>query len=84
MSEAVGSVHDGTTRSRSLQQSVVPPTALARFLVFHCDFVVSDTTAMFSSPLVQQDGVAHAARELFVPRSISHQRAFAMMVMGSR
>jgi enoyl-CoA hydratase/carnithine racemase len=51
-------------------------------LVFQCDFVVADMTATFSSPLVQHDGLAATTRELFVPRSISHQRAFAMMVMG--
>jgi enoyl-CoA hydratase/carnithine racemase len=51
-------------------------------LAFHCDFVVADTTATFSSPLVQRDGITGAARKLFVPRSISHQRVFAMMVMG--
>jgi enoyl-CoA hydratase/carnithine racemase len=55
---------------------------IGTLLVFHCDFVIADTTATFSSPLVRRDGLVSAAHKLFVPRSISHQRAFAMMVMG--
>lgn len=58
-----------------------PANGIGTLLVFHCDFVIVDATATFSSPLVKHDDIAVAARELFVPRSISHQRAFAMMVM---
>jgi enoyl-CoA hydratase/carnithine racemase len=53
-----------------------PANGIGTLLVFHCDFNVADTTATFSSPLVQHDGLAATARELLVPRSISHQRAF--------
>jgi enoyl-CoA hydratase/carnithine racemase len=55
---------------------------IGTLLVFHCDFVIADATATLTSPLVLRGGLASAAHKPFVPRTLSHQRAFAKMVMG--
>ena len=41
-----------------------PANGIGTLMVFHCDFVVADATATFSSPLVQHDEVADAAAGL--------------------
>lgn len=51
-------------------------------MILHCDFVVADATATFSAPLHQRDGIQEEAAHLLVPRTIRHQRAFAMLVLG--
>jgi len=51
-------------------------------MLFHCDYVVASTTAVFSSPFLQYGLVPEGATSLLVPRMVGHQRAFAMLMMG--
>ena len=51
-------------------------------LLFHCDYVLASTTASFSTPFIHLGLVPEGASSLLVPRTIGHQRAFAMLVMG--
>jgi enoyl-CoA hydratase/carnithine racemase len=51
-------------------------------MVFHCDYVVASTTAMFQSPFIQYGLVPEGASSLLLPRMVGHQLAFAMLVMG--
>jgi enoyl-CoA hydratase/carnithine racemase len=51
-------------------------------MLFHCDYVVASTTAVFSTPFIQLGLVPEGASSLLAPRTMGHQRAFAMLVMG--
>ena len=51
-------------------------------LLFHCDYVLASTTATFSTPFIQLGLVPEGASSLLAPRTMGHQRAFAMLVMG--
>jgi enoyl-CoA hydratase/carnithine racemase len=51
-------------------------------LLFHCDYVVAGETATFSAPFVRLGIVPEGASTLLIPRSIGHQRAFALLVLG--
>lgn len=51
-------------------------------MLFHCDYVVASTAATFSTPFIHLGLVPEGASSLLIPRSIGHQRAFAMLVMG--
>jgi enoyl-CoA hydratase/carnithine racemase len=51
-------------------------------MLFHCDYVLASTTATFSTPFIHQGLVPEAASSLLMPRTVGHQRAFAMLVMG--
>ena len=51
-------------------------------MLFHCDYVLASTTASFSTPFIHLGLVPEGASSLLVPRTIGHQRAFAMLVMG--
>jgi enoyl-CoA hydratase/carnithine racemase len=51
-------------------------------LLFHCDYVVASTTATFSTPFIHLGLVPEGASSLLAPRTMGHQRAFAMLVMG--
>jgi enoyl-CoA hydratase/carnithine racemase len=51
-------------------------------MLFHCDYVLASKTARFSAPFINLGLVPEAASTLLMPRSIGHQRAFAMLVMG--
>ena len=51
-------------------------------LLFHCDYVVASTMAGFSTPFIHLGLVPEGASSLLAPRTMGHQRAFAMLVMG--
>src|SRR5215211_5667744 len=51
-------------------------------MLFHCDYVLASKTATFATPFINLGLVPEAASSLLMPRSIGHQRAFAMLVMG--
>jgi enoyl-CoA hydratase/carnithine racemase len=51
-------------------------------MVFHCDFVVATTTAIFQSPFIHYGLIPYGGISLVLPRMIGHQRAFSMLVMG--
>jgi enoyl-CoA hydratase/carnithine racemase len=51
-------------------------------MMFHCDYVVASTKASFSSPFLQYGLVPEGATSLLVPRTMGHQRAFAMLIIG--
>jgi enoyl-CoA hydratase/carnithine racemase len=51
-------------------------------MLFHCDYVVAATTATFSTPFIHLGLVPEGASSLLMPRTMGHQRAFAMLVMG--
>ncbi|HKS20430.1 MAG TPA: crotonase/enoyl-CoA hydratase family protein [Bradyrhizobium sp.] len=51
-------------------------------LLFHCDYVLASKTATFSTPFANLGLLPEAASSLLAPRSMGHQRAFAMLVMG--
>jgi enoyl-CoA hydratase/carnithine racemase len=51
-------------------------------MVFHCDYVIASTTAVFQSPFIQYGLVPEGATSLLLPRMVGHQRAFSMLVMG--
>jgi enoyl-CoA hydratase/carnithine racemase len=53
-------------------------------MLFHCDYVLASTTATFSTPFIQLGLVPEGASTLLMPRTMGHQRAFAMLVMGRR
>jgi enoyl-CoA hydratase/carnithine racemase len=51
-------------------------------MLFHCDYVLASKTATFATPFINLGLVPEAASSLLMPRTIGHQRAFAMLVMG--
>src|SRR5207344_2408843 len=51
-------------------------------MLFHCDYVLASKTARFSAPFIHLGLVPEAASTLLMPRTMGHQRAFAMLVMG--
>ena len=51
-------------------------------MLFHCDYVLASTTATFSTPFIQLGLVPEGAASLLMPRTMGHQRAFAMVIMG--
>ena len=51
-------------------------------MLFHCDYVLASTTATFSTPFIRLGLVPEGASSLLMPRTMGHQRAFAMLVMG--
>jgi enoyl-CoA hydratase/carnithine racemase len=51
-------------------------------MMFHCDYVLASTTATFSTPFIGLGLVPEGASSLLMPRTMGHQRAFAMLVMG--
>ena len=51
-------------------------------MLFHCDYVLASTTAKFSTPFIHLGLVPEGASSLLMPRTMGHQRAFAMLVMG--
>jgi enoyl-CoA hydratase/carnithine racemase len=51
-------------------------------MLFHCDYVLASKTAHFSAPFIQLGLIPEAASTLLMPRTMGHQRAFAMLVMG--
>jgi enoyl-CoA hydratase/carnithine racemase len=53
-------------------------------MLFHCDYVLASTTATFSTPFIHLGLVPEGASSLLMPRTMGHQRAFAMLVMGRR
>jgi enoyl-CoA hydratase/carnithine racemase len=53
-------------------------------MLFHCDIVLASTAATFSTPFIQLGLVPEGASSLLAPRSMGHQRAFAMLVMGQK
>ena len=53
-------------------------------LLFHCDYVVASTRATFSTPFIHLGLVPEGASSLLMPRTMGHQRAFAMLVMGRK
>src|SRR5882724_9361986 len=53
-------------------------------MLFHCDYVLASTTATFSTPFIHLGLVPEGASSLLMPRTIGHQRAFAMLVMGRK
>src|SRR3954466_5490269 len=51
-------------------------------MLFHCDYVLASTTATFRTPFIHLGLVPEGASSLLMPRTMGHQRAFAMLVMG--
>lgn len=51
-------------------------------MVFHCDYVLASTTAVFSTPFIHLGLVPEGAASLLMPRTMGHPRAFSMLVMG--
>jgi enoyl-CoA hydratase/carnithine racemase len=51
-------------------------------MLFHCDYVIASTTTTFSTPFIHLGLVPVGASSLLAPRTMGHQRAFAMLVMG--
>jgi enoyl-CoA hydratase/carnithine racemase len=51
-------------------------------MLFHCDHVLAARTATFSTPFIHLGLVPEGASSLLAPRTMGHQRAFAMLVMG--
>src|SRR3984885_10499744 len=51
-------------------------------MLFHCDYVLASTAATFSTPFIHLGLVPEGASSLLMPRTMGHQRAFAMLVMG--
>ena len=51
-------------------------------MLFHCDYVLASKTATFSTPFIHLGLVPEGASSLLAPRTMGHQRAFAMLVMG--
>ncbi len=51
-------------------------------MLFHCDYVVASTAASFSTPFIHLGLVPEGASSLLAPRTMGHQRAFEMLVMG--
>ena len=51
-------------------------------LLFHCDQVLASKTATFSTPFIHLGLVPEGASSLLAPRTMGHQRAFSMLVMG--
>ena len=51
-------------------------------MLFHCDYVLASKTAVFSTPFIHLGLVPEAASTLLMPRTMGHQRAFSMLVMG--
>ena len=51
-------------------------------MLFHCDYVLASTTATFSTPFIHLGLIPEGASSLLAPRTMGHQRAFAMLVMG--
>jgi enoyl-CoA hydratase/carnithine racemase len=53
-------------------------------MLFHCDYVLASTTATFATPFIHLGLVPEGASSLLMPRTMGHQRAFSMLVMGRR
>jgi enoyl-CoA hydratase/carnithine racemase len=53
-------------------------------MLFHCDYVLASKTATFSTPFIHLGLVPEGASSLLIPRTIGHQRAFSMLVMGRK
>ena len=53
-------------------------------MLFHCDYVIASTAASFSTPFIHLGLVPEGASSLLAPRTMGHQRAFAMLVMAAR
>ncbi len=51
-------------------------------MLFHCDYVLASKTATFSTPFIHLGLVPEGASSLLMPRTMGHQRAFSMLVMG--
>lgn len=51
-------------------------------MLFHCDYVIASTAARFSTPFIHLGLVPEGASSLLAPRTMGHQQAFAMLVMG--
>ena len=51
-------------------------------MLFHCDYVLASKTATFKTPFINLGLVPEGASSLLMPRTMGHQRAFAMLVMG--
>jgi enoyl-CoA hydratase/carnithine racemase len=51
-------------------------------MLLHCDYVIASTTTTFSTPFIHLGLVPEGASSLLAPRTMGHQRAFAMLVMG--
>jgi len=74
----------------SLAQNVKPIIAavdgvaigIGTTMLFHCDYVLASKTATFATPFIHLGLVPEGASSLLMPRTMGHQRAFAMLVMG--
>ncbi len=51
-------------------------------MLFHCDYVVAGSDAVFSTPFLKLALVPEAASSLLAPMRMGHARAFSMLVMG--
>src|ERR1044072_5625874 len=53
-------------------------------MLFHCDYVLASKTATFSTPFIHLGLVPEGASSLLIPRTIGHQLAYSMLVMGRK
>jgi len=82
-SAAIGFLHALARNSKPIVAAVDGiAIGVGTTMLFHCDYVVASTTATFSTPFIHLGLVPEGASSLLMPRSIGHQRAFAMLVMG--
>ena len=51
-------------------------------MLFHCDYVLASKLTTFSTPFIHLGLVPEGASSLLAPRTMGHQRAFSMLVMG--
>lgn len=59
-----------------------PAIGIGTTIMFHCDYVIASSTALFSTPFTRLGLTPEGASSQLVPAAIGHQRAFAMLVMG--
>src|SRR5216684_515764 len=62
--------------------AAVDGVAIGTTMLFHCDYVLASKTATFSTPFINLGLVPEGASSLLMPRTMGHQRAFSMLVMG--
>src|SRR3981189_279299 len=53
-------------------------------MLFHSPYVLASKTATLSTPFINLGLVPEGASSLLMPRTMGHQRAFAMLVMGRK
>jgi enoyl-CoA hydratase/carnithine racemase len=82
-SDAVSFLHALANNAKPLVAAVGGiAIGIGATMLFHCDHVIAGSTATFSTPFIHLGLVPEGGSSLLVPRTMGHQRAFAMLVMG--